>query len=330
MCPSPAKQPGGGIEADPARAGQIHLGPGVQIGEVALGAGRTLERLLVGLELDQVARDEARREAEVAEHLHEQPRAVAARARSRARASPPASARRARGGSRSGSRARARGSGRRGSRRCGAACGRSPASSSASRGARAARPRGTARSSSREPRLVVEREALRRGLEEEVERVLDRELGDEVDVDLEVVGPASGRRRAPGSSPCGSCCQFRKCRPARAGASSSGRRAAVRRRAQPHDLRRERHPAVVAVAGQVVSATRITPDQPVSAQLRRILHPSVSLPPRRSEVAASPALRHSAKSGTARHIPLAARAPASTRSCTKRSFWIARGESTNG
>ena len=56
------EQARGRIEPDPARARQINLGPGVQIGEVVLGARRPVERFHVGLELDQVARHEARRE----------------------------------------------------------------------------------------------------------------------------------------------------------------------------------------------------------------------------------------------------------------------------
>ena len=68
------EQAGGRVEADPAGAGQVDLAPGVQVGEVRL-------RCRVGpssdftsaRELDQVARDEARREAEVAQQLHQQP-----------------------------------------------------------------------------------------------------------------------------------------------------------------------------------------------------------------------------------------------------------------
>ena len=88
------QQAGGRVEADPAGAGQVDLGPGVQVGEVVVGAGRAVERDEVGLELDQVAGDEARGEAEVAQDLHEQP-AVAAGAGAALEASPPASARRA-------------------------------------------------------------------------------------------------------------------------------------------------------------------------------------------------------------------------------------------
>ena len=72
------EQPRGRVEADPAGAGQEHLAPGMQVGEVDLGARRAVERFHVALELDQVARDEARREAEVARQLHQQPAAVAA------------------------------------------------------------------------------------------------------------------------------------------------------------------------------------------------------------------------------------------------------------
>ena len=63
MCPSPASRPRRRIEADPARAGQIHFAPGVQIGEVLVRAARAVERFQVGLELDEVAADEPRREA---------------------------------------------------------------------------------------------------------------------------------------------------------------------------------------------------------------------------------------------------------------------------
>ena len=69
------------VEPDPAGAGNEDLGPGVQVGEVALGAGGTVERAHVGPELDQVPGDEARGEAEVAQALHQEPAAVATRAR---------------------------------------------------------------------------------------------------------------------------------------------------------------------------------------------------------------------------------------------------------
>ena len=46
------QQARGWIEADPARAGQVDLAPGVQVGEVVIGARRPVERDEVGLELD--------------------------------------------------------------------------------------------------------------------------------------------------------------------------------------------------------------------------------------------------------------------------------------
>ena len=70
----------GDVKADPARAGQIDLGPGVQIGEVALDLARAFERIDVGAKLDEIAGDEARGEAEMAQRLDQQPRGVAARA----------------------------------------------------------------------------------------------------------------------------------------------------------------------------------------------------------------------------------------------------------
>ena len=68
------------IEADPAGAWQVHLAPGVEVGEVAVGACGSVQRLHVRDQLDQIAGHETRSEPEVAKHLHEQPRGVAARA----------------------------------------------------------------------------------------------------------------------------------------------------------------------------------------------------------------------------------------------------------
>ena len=74
------QQAGGRVEPDPARAGDIDLAPGMQVGEVDRGARRPVERDKIGLQLDQVARDEARGDAEIAERLHQQPARIAARA----------------------------------------------------------------------------------------------------------------------------------------------------------------------------------------------------------------------------------------------------------
>jgi hypothetical protein len=78
--PLPREQAGCRVQPDPARTRQIDFAPGMQIGEVARRSRGSVERLLVGGELDEIARDETRREAEMAQHLDKQPAAVAARA----------------------------------------------------------------------------------------------------------------------------------------------------------------------------------------------------------------------------------------------------------
>ena len=67
MWPSPVEQARGRVEADPARARQVDLAPGMEVGEVVPRALGSFERLLVRRELDQVARGEARGEAEMAQ-----------------------------------------------------------------------------------------------------------------------------------------------------------------------------------------------------------------------------------------------------------------------
>ena len=52
----------------------------MQVGEVDRGAGRPVERHQIRLQLDQVARHEARRDAEVPQRLHQQPARIPARA----------------------------------------------------------------------------------------------------------------------------------------------------------------------------------------------------------------------------------------------------------
>lgn len=79
--PFPREQPRGRIEPDPARPWQVDLAPRVQVGEVDLGAARAVDRSDVGRELQQIARHEARREAELPQRLDEQPARIAARAR---------------------------------------------------------------------------------------------------------------------------------------------------------------------------------------------------------------------------------------------------------
>src|ERR1700722_12323478 len=72
-----AKEPRGCVKPNPSRAGQIDLGPGVQVGEVAIRAARPFDRIDVGSPLDQITGDEARRETEMTKDLHQQPGRVA-------------------------------------------------------------------------------------------------------------------------------------------------------------------------------------------------------------------------------------------------------------
>ena len=57
------EQARGRVETDPTRARQINFGPGVQIGEILFRTGRAVEGLHIGGELNQVARDKARRQS---------------------------------------------------------------------------------------------------------------------------------------------------------------------------------------------------------------------------------------------------------------------------
>ncbi len=68
------------VQPDPARAGDVHLGPGVQVGEVGGGARWPVERLHVGSQLHQVAGHETGRQPQLAQDRHQQPRRIAARA----------------------------------------------------------------------------------------------------------------------------------------------------------------------------------------------------------------------------------------------------------
>ena len=74
-----AQEPRGRIKPDPAGARQIDFGPGVQVGEIFRSAGRAVERLDVGPQLDEIAGHEPRRQAEMAQELHQEPGGVAAR-----------------------------------------------------------------------------------------------------------------------------------------------------------------------------------------------------------------------------------------------------------
>src|SRR4029450_14164169 len=76
--PLARQHPRGDVEADPADAGKIDFGPGVQVSEIALDLARALDRIDVGAQLNEIAGDETRREAEVTENVDQQPRGVTA------------------------------------------------------------------------------------------------------------------------------------------------------------------------------------------------------------------------------------------------------------
>ena len=68
-----AQQARGRVEADPAGARDVDFGPGVQVGEV-LRRRRTGRRAPSRrAQLDEIAGHEARRQAEMAQDLHQQP-----------------------------------------------------------------------------------------------------------------------------------------------------------------------------------------------------------------------------------------------------------------
>ena len=80
MCPSPASSPDVGSRPIQPAPGRYTSHQAWRSVKSRLGAGGPVERLDVRRQLDQIAGHEARREPEVAEQLHEQPRGVAARA----------------------------------------------------------------------------------------------------------------------------------------------------------------------------------------------------------------------------------------------------------
>ena len=74
------EQPRRRVQPDPARTGDVHLGPGVQVGEVGGRARRPVERLDVGRQLNQVAGHEPGGQPQLTQDRHQQPGEVAARA----------------------------------------------------------------------------------------------------------------------------------------------------------------------------------------------------------------------------------------------------------
>src|SRR5581483_2440095 len=65
------------VKTDPAGTGDVDLGPRVQVAKVVRRAFWPIERLDVRAQLDQVAGDEPRGEAEMAGDLHQEPSGVA-------------------------------------------------------------------------------------------------------------------------------------------------------------------------------------------------------------------------------------------------------------
>ena len=195
MCPSPASRPDVGSRPTQPAPGQIDLGPGVQVGEVGCGARRAVERLHVGRELNQVARDEPRRQPEVPQRSA--PAASRSRGTSRCRASS-VSSRRLHARLQADDVA---------DRRCDS---RRLRSTRKSIGPRAARGRSLATklaqlragrqptsrngaSSLRSLGSYANGNCLGRRLEEEVERIDDRHLGDEIDLDRAARASVSGK-----------------------------------------------------------------------------------------------------------------------------------------
>ena len=76
--PLPGQHAGGDVESDPSGARKINLGPGVQIRKIVLDLARSFDRIDVGTQLNEVARDEAGGETEMPEDLNQQPCRIAA------------------------------------------------------------------------------------------------------------------------------------------------------------------------------------------------------------------------------------------------------------
>ena len=66
------------VQPNPASAGHIHLGPGMQIGKVHGSSAGAVKRLLVGPQLNQIARHKSCSQAHLTHDLHQQPATVAA------------------------------------------------------------------------------------------------------------------------------------------------------------------------------------------------------------------------------------------------------------
>ena len=67
------------VQPHPSGTRQVGLGPGVQVGEIFIGAAGAIEPFLIGDELNQIARGETRGDTKVAKNLYQQPGAVSTR-----------------------------------------------------------------------------------------------------------------------------------------------------------------------------------------------------------------------------------------------------------
>ncbi len=247
--PLAGEQTGGRIEPDPAGPRNEHLGPGVQVRAVILRSGAVRH---VGLQLDEISRHEARGQAEMAQRLHQEPRAVAARALARLQCF----LRRARAGLQAGEVAHR-------AQHLAVQLDQElhGADRAARRGGEEAAQPGPERFEVeiaaelvRQVGRQCERIARRVGLDEEVERVDHRELGMQVDRDAELGGPFRKRvARDPVA--------VRVVLPVHVMVRrhdleriARRARAPVRRRTQADQLRPERDRPVVGVARDVVQA----------------------------------------------------------------------------
>jgi hypothetical protein len=244
------QQPGRDVEADPAGAGEIHFRPGMQIGEIGRGALRPVALGVgVGPELDQVAGHEPGGETEMTRDLHEQPRRIAARALAVAQGF----LRRPHAGLHPHDVVHAvaqhrveRHQHRHGTGRRARDAGQQRVEQRTRRQRLAER-----RQFGVEHRIVGERPFLRLGLEEEVERVDRRHVGEQIDRHLET-GDALGKHH-PGEEialrilhPVDEV--LRRLDRQRVG---QDRRARMRRRPQPDRLRPQHDGAVIGVRSPV-------------------------------------------------------------------------------
>ena len=244
------EQAAGGIQTDPAGARQIDLAPGMQVGEVMLGAGRTIKGFHIGAELNQVTGNKARSQSQVTQQLHQQPGRVAARTGALAQGF----LRRLHTGLQADQVLDVVGQllveGHQkihaGQRLAG------DAGQVAGKGRRGRQLLQVGRQLHRLAFGVGEGNLLGIGLEEEVERVEHRHLGDQIDLDLELAGLLGEHQTRQ-------VVALRVLLPvdevaARLNLQGIGQnaRTTVRCRTQTDDLRTELHVAVVAIVGDVV------------------------------------------------------------------------------